>query len=306
MTGFAESLSRYFDGSWKQRTPANQLRNYGPLQPQIVPKRSSTAGATSLTKRKASGTLINNATYDPEAKRYIGSFGIEGWATRSGTNLIGYGQQVNIERQKMQSKPQGAKRAVIKQRRTADIVVRFTNMRGQEIGRLSQNVAAFVSTLIDQKIAYFEGTCVYAPDVIRTNDTIFIQLRCYLLRSAFDRPLPSIDDDNRISDLFAPKETEHERDMRLRQVGLVKLFKEVNLEPTEGGGARERHEREALLKVAEDDEKKEAQSGSSQAKKEDGEDGEEEEDGVTLEQDQLDALYSGCCPFSIIKSSLLT
>lgn len=230
------------------------------------------------------------------SSRYIGAFGVGGWATRSGYNLISHNETVSIERQKILSQLQGAKKAFVKNRKTQDIVVRFTNSKGQEVGRLPQDIAAFVSTLIDQRIARFEGVCVYAPERIRTNDTVFIQLRCYLLRTAFERKLPPVDD-NRVTDIFAAKETENEKAIRLRQVALVKLFAEVGLEPCKSTAVAEGHKKEGLLQAAEQAEKKAekkevgSQGTGSSTPATEG----EEEDGKELEQDQLDALYSGFC-----------
>ena len=122
-------------------------------------------------------------------KRYIGAFGVAGWATRSGSGLIKHAETVGIERAKLQ--PPAAKlgrggksRAVMNKRQ--DIVVRFTNEKGEEVGRLENDSAAWISTLVDQKICSFEGSCVFAPDKLRTNETVYLQLRCYLLKSAFE------------------------------------------------------------------------------------------------------------------------
>lgn len=248
-------------------------------------------------------------------RRYIGAFGVAGWATRSGTNLIAHSEVVKIERQRQVLQVTAARKIAVKkkgkkgsdesaesvssgrtppvrQRKTQDIVVRFTNSRGEEVGRLPQDTAAFVSTLIDQRICSFEGVCVYAPDRIRTNDTINLQLRCFLLRRAFEhrdiRPL----DTNRISDIFAPKETEDEKALRLRQVALVKLFEEITLEPSATNATTTKHKRAGILQAAEmaeqyEDSKPDVpSSGESKDASE-----AEKEDGKELEQDQLDQLY---------------
>ena len=222
------------------------------------------------------------------AKRYIGSFGVGGWATRSGTRLLLHGQSVNIERQKITSKPQGSKKATIARRKTQDIVVRFTNSKGQEVGRLPQDTAEFVSTLIDQRICVFEGICVFAPEYIKTNDTIYLQLSCFMLREAFAKKLAPIDDNRRV-EFFGPKETENEKAIRLRQVGLVKLFSEIKLEPVRSNGITQQHKRSGILQAAEL-----AENGDKppDPKGTPSESQDEAEEGKELEQDQLDALYS--------------
>lgn len=240
----------------------------------------------------------------PEA-RYVGAFGVEGWATRSGSNLLKHGDVVKIERQKIQPpKPPrvttklgmtvAPQRPSLAASRRVDVLVRFTNSDGTEVGRLAKDTANWVSTLLDQKLCRLEGTCVYAPERLRTNDTIFIQLRCYLLASAFETQVFQLSDSNRTMGFFEKEESSEEKDLRLRQVALVRLLQEVNLEPTRSNSASSREQRQELLKAAErDDKPKEkgpppptSKDPSSSPPSEDA-----DEDGEELEQDQLDALY---------------
>ncbi|KAL7267917.1 DNA helicase rad5 [Rhizina undulata] len=307
------NFARYFDGSWK-------------IAPGFLQRPNSLIADNSRKRKEPSSSSdsgkplherIQNVVLDsmPE-KRYIGAFGVGGWATRSGTNLISHSAAVKIERQRLQpvvSTKSTAKRTkgkkgsgaietaapigpAIKQRKSQDLVVRFTNSRGQEVGRLPQDAAAFVSTLIDQRICYFEGICVYAPDQIRTNDTIYLQLRCFLLRDSFENRDLQPKDSNRAADIFAVKETEDEKALRLRQIALVKLFEEINLSPHKSNATTEKHKRTGILQAAEMaehfDEKKPSSSASTDSKDTPTlSAGEEPEEGRELEQDQLDALY---------------
>lgn len=232
-------------------------------------------------------------------KRYIGAFGVAGWATRSGSGLIKHAETVGIERAKLQ--PPAAKlgrggksRAVMNKRQ--DIVVRFTNEKGEEVGRLENDSAAWISTLIDQKICLFEGSCVFAPEKLRTNETVYLQLRCYLLKSAFEAAnFVKPQDNNRQTGLFEAKESQDERNLRLRQVAMVKLFDEVNLHPSRVNSTTEKHKRQGLLQAAELAEQYERKSGSKTPNTQEAEGSsppsDEAEDGQELEQDQLDTLY---------------
>jgi DNA repair protein RAD5 len=224
-------------------------------------------------------------------KKYIGAFGVGAWATRSGNNLIFSGEMVRIERHKNISKLHGIKKASTTRRKTQDIVVRFHSCRGQEIGRLPQETAEFVSTLMDQSICAFEGFCVFAPEggKIKTNDTIFLQLRCYLRREAFHKshlslvPEESLSKPNRFS---AARETEEEKDMRLRQLSLVKLLAEINLEPVNGSSnVSQKQKRTVIIQSIEEG------SGLTMSKSNSQDDDKQEDEGNDLEQDQLDALY---------------
>ncbi|KAL8712097.1 MAG: hypothetical protein Q9220_003531 [cf. Caloplaca sp. 1 TL-2023] len=297
------AINIYLDGSWKADIAARPssssvmvaftskaedkgiLRPKPPETPQQTPPRS----------RQQMDTM-------PEY-RYVGAFGVGGWATKSGAFSIKHGEMANIERTRI--KPpvkvgrggkviQSAKNIAAKHRN--DTIVRFTNVKGEEIGRLPKEVAEWVSPLIDQKICRFEGTCVFAPDRIRVNDTVYLQLRCSLLRQAFEASGFVKPQDNRTTGIFEEKETSEEKDLRMRQVALVKLFDEINLHPTTINDTTAKHKRQGILQAAEIAEQydKEAEN-KHQKTTQDGNGSpaaeEEAEDGRELEQDQLDTLY---------------
>lgn len=230
-------------------------------------------------------------------KRYIGAFGVTAWATRSGTGLIKHDEVVGIERARpvpQASKLGKAAKPRVVMNKKQDVVVRFTNARGEEVGRLENECAAWMSTLIDQKICKFEGSCVWVPDRLRTNDTVYLQLRCYLLKDAFEaanfvKPL----DDNRQTGRFEARETQDERALRLRQVALVKLFDEIGLHPSRVNVTTEKHKRKGLLQAVDAAEQYEQLSTQSPkgTKPQDADNSDEAEEGQELEQDQLDSLY---------------
>lgn len=233
-------------------------------------------------------------------KRYVGAFGVTAWATKSGSGLISYGEKVGIERTKPSAPTakvgRGGKVVRTVNNKRQDVVVRFTNSKGEEVGRLENETAAWISTLLDQKICVFEGSCVFAPDRIRTNDTIYLQLRCFLRKVAFEagnaiRP----QDSNRETGIFEARESNDERNLRLRQIAMVRLFEEINLQPTRVNAQAEKNKRQGLLRAAEDAEEHEQQATNQVARSPASEGSsppsDEAEDGEELEQDQLDALY---------------
>jgi DNA repair protein RAD5 len=293
------AVNMYFDGSWKK------------IPVPAVGARTMTINAFVRSDSRADNKVTKTECFPKTSRkeempeyRYVGAFGVGAWATRSGTNLIKHGEHVRIERQKIQppKAPVGKGRGKLEQTplktnsaaaKRVDVVVRFTNSRGDEVGRLPREHANWVSTLMDQKVCRFEGTCVYAPERIRTNDTIFLQLRCSLLKTAFDSEgfkLP----DNRTTGIFEEKETLEEKQLRLRQVALVKLFEEINLLPSRTSETTAKHKREGLLQAAEVAEQYENQKSIKGEPVENGGSSppsEEVEDGKELEQDQLDTLY---------------
>ncbi len=305
------AINMYLDGSWRSISDSMSLSHttvsaFGSMpsnqgqDASIEPINSRRGIAAERTPPVHSLPLLSTM---PES-RYVGAFGVGAWATRSGTNLLRHGESVKVERTKItppMKMGRGGKATQIPRNNAArmrtDIIVRFTNARSEEVGRLPKETAAWVSTLLDQKVCRFEGSCVFVPDRVRVNDTIYLQLRCFLLRKAFEagsfiKPL----DNNRTTGIFEEKETSEEKDLRLRQVALVKLFDEINLHPTSINETTARHKRQGLLQAAEVAEQYDKDRESNKQKATD--DGnsppaaaDEAEDGKELEQDQLDTLY---------------
>ncbi|KAK5117769.1 DNA repair protein rad5 [Meristemomyces frigidus] len=300
-TNLEQAVNAYFDGSWKTPSP----------QKPKAPVQSGFKLPRGLIKERNNGTPQTNGTSSkapspPPAldsmpsKRYIGALGVAGWTTRSGNNLLKPGDVVKIERTKQQApqKPGRGGKIRTPMRKTQDVIVRFTNAKGEEIGRLEKDNANWISTLMDQKVCSFEGYCIFAPERIRTNDTVYLQLRCFLLKEAFQasnfiKPL----ENNRETGIFEAKESTDERDLRLRQIALVKLFSEINLHPSKVNETTARHKREGILQAAEVAEQYEQVDATQKAKKSgtppegSSPPSEENEDGEELEQDQLDTLY---------------
>ncbi|KAI1169991.1 DNA repair protein rad-5 [Nemania sp. FL0916] len=271
------AVNMYFDGTWK-------LHQKRPLSTVLSTMRRPSSPSPAPSDIVKPSTPVRLPPNGPQI-RYIGAFGVEGWATKSGTNLVKHGDVVKIERQKPQQTPLKMRLAASGK---SDVIVRFTDSKGTEIGRLAKDAAHWISSLIDQGVCKFEGTCVYAPERLRTNDTLFLQLRCYLKMGIFQRGLGL--PDNRSTGLFEEKESAEERDLRLRQVGVVRLFQELNLVPTKGNMGSANSARQRLLDAAEQAEKKSKISQSSSRDNPDSQ-SEDAEEGEELEQDQLDALY---------------
>lgn len=303
------AVNMYFDGTWKNyqahKKHSHPLMNLASRH-QLASSASASSPVLTDSPPKIESHAHTRSTQDQPDARYIGAFGAEGWATRSGTNLVKHGDVVKIERQKTQQTPLRMRLAAAGK---SDVIVRFTDSKGTEIGRLAKDAANWVSSLIDQNVCKFEGTCVYAPERLRTNDTIFLQLRCFLKMSIFQASVIGLLDNNRSTGFLEEKESAEERNLRLRQVGIVRLFQELNLAPTKSNAASAHSARQGLLEAAELAEKKSKlpQSSSryvftrtvtidSQLTSLDdrdvlGSQSDDAEEGEELEQGQLDALY---------------
>ena len=293
------AINMYLDGSWKGIIADSRASSH--VQPQGVDRwlskpRQGAEEARSEPPKTSPESQNMPLLRSMPRDRYIGAFGVAAWSTKSGVNLIKHGDIIKIERTKIAPRTKigrgGKPVQVVGRNQKADVITRFTNARGDEIGRLPEETAKWVSTLLDQKVCRFEGTCVYAPDRLRVNDTIYLQLRSYMLRTAFEASgFANLKDDNRATGIFEEKESVEEKDLRLRQVALVTLFDEINLHPTTINDTTAKHKKQGILRAAEmaeqydkDKSGKPKPSGASTPPS-------EEEDGEELEEDQLDDLY---------------
>ncbi|KAK3708324.1 DNA helicase rad5 [Vermiconidia calcicola] len=300
-----QAINAYFDGSWKLSPSTEQRQPTQDGATSAPSPRQPTQVRKAVSPKPASSPPPKPPGLDSMPRmRYIGALGVAGWATKSGTGLVKPEDIVKIERTKtpvVQKTGRGGK-AKQSGRKNPDVVVRFTDSRGSELGRLEQEAATWISALLDQKVCEFEGHCIYAPERLRTNDTVYLQLRCYLLKQAFEASnYIKPQENNRQTGIFEAKETQDERDLRIRQIGLVKLFSEINLQPSTVNETTAKHKREGILQAAEVAEQYEdaaaKRPSSSSGKSTPAENGgssppsEENEEGEELEQDQLDTLY---------------
>ncbi|KAL5343104.1 DNA repair protein rad5 [Aspergillus crustosus] len=287
-----KAINVYFDGSWKTagRSSSSTGTNQSTLTPRDLTRRtvskSETPHAPTPEMKPASPVdQVMPPSKSQPPRRYIGAFGVGAWATTSGLGLVKHGDYVNIERARSQPLSTRGRNGKLRVNQKGDVLTRFTNSAGQEIGRLPRETAEWVSTLLDQKICELRGVCVFAPDRLRVNDTIYLQLRCYLRIEAFQpKILSQSADDNRATTIFEDQESNEEKQLRLRQVALVQLFDEIGLHSTTQDDATKKQKKEGLLRAAEmadQEAKKDKKSGNDS----------EEEEPAELEEDQLDALY---------------
>lgn len=291
------AINAYFDGSWKAK---QVMPSVGSKQQKSLDMETEGGSSVKKTLPKTARPARNASLESMPNQRYIGALGVAGWTTRSGTGVLRPGDSVKIQRERQKApQPSGrGGRGRQPMRKTQDVIVRFTSDDGTEIGRLEKESALWIGALIDQKVCHFEGNCIFAPEKIRINETVYLQLRCFLLRPIFEAgTLLKPSDNNRQTGLFEAKETAEERDLRLRQIALVKLFQEINLQPSTINETTAKHKREGILQAAEMAEKYDHQDEEKRKSSQDAANGgssppsEENEEGEELEQDQLDALY---------------
>ena len=292
------AVNIYLDGSWdppQSPNPSNNRPAFPARTKRLVVQPDTPLCGTSPLLDPPTRNQSRRLSSIPDT-RYLGAFGVTAWATRSGTNLISYDEKISVERTKPVAAQAKLGRGRSVNNKREDVVVRIRNARGEEVGRLEKETSAWISTLLDQNVFVFEGRVVYAPDTLRINDNVYIQLRCLAKKFAFEAGnFIKPQDTNRQINLFESHESEDERKLRLRQVALVKLFDEINIQPTQVNAQTEKHRRQGLLQAAEVAEQYEQQKGSPRTSSvENGGSSplsDENEEGEELEQDQLDSLY---------------
>ena len=138
------AVNMYFDGSWRKSilSTASSRNNSNSHTLTIDDFARATPGgdARQSPPSRVKSPKIQLRDSMP-AYRYVGAFGVDGWATRSGTTLIKYGETVCVERQKIQPSKAPVKGkgrpATVQQvpkansaaSKRVDVIVRFTNGR---------------------------------------------------------------------------------------------------------------------------------------------------------------------------------
>ncbi|SGY79936.1 BQ5605_C008g05254 [Microbotryum silenes-dioicae] len=186
---------------------------------------------------------------------YFGELMVSGYAlfSSSSFNKLAQGDTVSIQRDKLKPISE-RKKGKVKE----DTVVRwvhparplpleqnsliplslhrFSNSKGVEIGRISENDATWMSKLLDLDIIAFEGVATMVDRKFKSGDTIYLTLTPYILRSAFTAPSQTINpvtSDLKGGQTFHQdlKETTTERSLRQRKLALNKLFDKIDLQP---------------------------------------------------------------------------
>lgn len=233
---FEHAVNKFFDGSFANsqdtKQPSKSPSASSPqtlfideqeqaVSPQQEPvaTESSTTPETNQTVTDSSEPPNKNASFGD--KKTIGSFQAEIWCTRSGKNMVKFGDQLDIRRIASPSSKE-------------DQVVRLYTPTGRDFARMRENDAKFMAVLIDTNVCEFTATCIYADAVLRLGDAVIVQIDAYLLRTAFDKEVldpqsATVASQPKQAIIDESKETGSERIMRLRQLGLVQLFSRLSL-----------------------------------------------------------------------------
>ncbi|KAG1836584.1 SNF2 family N-terminal domain-containing protein [Suillus subalutaceus] len=264
-----------------------------------VPRASSISRPPVKKRRLSPPSKIQartgQASFDHPA--YLGSFLVgNAWSTVRGKGYIKPGDTIGIERDdpddfksgllvsgkgKKKALPDNGKKkqltlgAMLKSQppkttKKADTVVRLTNDRGFEFGRLPQHVSSWVSRLLDFGIIDFKGsTVVDCPATLHSGADLIVSLSVYVRASAFKPPSTSAEGSP--NTMFNQgQETHDEQTLRERKSALLSLF-EANLTQHAGGAKKKK------IEIVGDGEEVEV------------------EEGEELSDNELDVIYKKRC-----------
>lgn len=278
------AINLWFDGSWN-KSPVLQAQSMTNISKPDSDPQPSAGHAPRLARTQTSNTSIRR---EPKVesvwkRKYLGSFGAQGYMTSS-THLK-VEQPLKITRQtpsqfisktKTSTKP-GRNFPSADPRLKTNYLTRFCLPNGTEIGRLEQQTAMMLSTLIDLDICSFEATVIFAPERIRVGSNIDLMISCYIKRSAFQlTSTPSLNDPV-VNDAT---ETAEERMLKFRRFSLVKLFRSIGMQACAGPDSL--RDVAQMVESAVDEKPVDKASGSDV----------DDEEGEELQADQLDSLYS--------------
>ncbi|KAI0068064.1 hypothetical protein BV25DRAFT_1793364 [Artomyces pyxidatus] len=260
---------------------------------------------------------------------YLGSFIVgNAWSTVKGKGYVKPGDEILVERddldqdQPSSSRPKGRTAASGKSvsnngkfkqlsvatmlkaqpkkdtKKKAHTVVRLTSKGGFEFGRLPQDVATWVSRLLELGIVDFRGSSVIeCPAALHSGANIIVSLSIYIKASAF-KTLNTAS--NPPKAMFNEgHETSDEQVLRERKSSLLHLFDVLGLKPVDGSDMSKIRQRADGL-LGDDDLMQLTQRPSTSGKLSksvrteivgDGEEVEVEADGEDLSNNELDMIY---------------
>ncbi|TFK56768.1 hypothetical protein OE88DRAFT_1650222, partial [Heliocybe sulcata] len=278
--------------------------------------------------------LSNEAPLPPAAAfeaAYLGSFLVgNAWSTVRGKGYVKPGDEICLERDvqdepdtkpsKGSAKPNGKGKApetkgkqkqlsiatLLKaqplkaKKKSNGSVVRLTNKGGFEFGRLPQDVASWVSTLLDLGIVNFRGsTMIDCPANLHSGADLIISLSVYMRASAFQAPSISSREPVKAM-LNEGQEYQDEQSLRERKTALLRLFDAIGLRPRRGNAGRSTGKHvEASLSDSDLKQASQRPGGNARPSKPkrveivgDGEEIEVEGDEEELSEDQLNVIYN--------------
>ncbi|PWN49493.1 hypothetical protein IE53DRAFT_380504 [Violaceomyces palustris] len=257
----------------RKRASPQPVRNGAALGPSNANKRarldtsqeppSSRSESPHPRTDRAESRSESPPNHDRFERRFLGTFVLSAWSMSKGTGYIKIGDSVKIVRKKQSQKqrtfitvqpsksglpPKRAKQTTLSFGSTAqgsstkartkekeDYIVRFSNLRGFEVGRMPLEVAVWMSKLMDYDLAEFEGSVVDCPDSLTVGCDVILQVKAYVRYEAFFTSYAGSLQDNASgfeSFRMETAETISEKNLRERKVSMLRLFRACDLKPS--------------------------------------------------------------------------
>ncbi|GAC99576.1 DNA repair protein rad5 [Pseudozyma hubeiensis SY62] len=226
----------------------------------------SAIAATKIQPIRRSPTPDPRLRHDAFERRYLGTFVLSAWSLSKGSSYVKPGDGVRIFRPRKKQPAADTTKStskltnggVKKGKQTTlnfggaaggsgsffgskqkskdkeDFIVRFSNMRGFEVGRLPLEVATWMSKLIDTGIAEFEGVVVDCPPSLTVGCDIILQVKAYIKFDAFFLSLMGGREFEEQNDGLRPEtaESDLEKVLRERKISLLRMFRVCDLKPS--------------------------------------------------------------------------
>ncbi|KAM0788905.1 hypothetical protein ACM66B_002987 [Microbotryomycetes sp. NB124-2] len=224
-------------GNNAQTSHSTRARSRDALTPLVLSDSDDSDGdgkhKRPATKRARQQRPVTNWT-----TRHLGDIVIQGYALYSYGAFckLQVGEAISIQRSTPKPLAPGQKRS-----KQDDHIVRFRNSKQQEVGRIAEVDASWISKLLDLGMISFTGHCVDCPPNFRSADTITLALTIHVHRSAFtdaNANQTQVGSSTEQQSFFeAQKETSEEKSMRERKLALNKMFDKLSLKPVAQAGA---------------------------------------------------------------------
>ena len=215
-----------------------------------------------VSKSPASKQNISKTEAEPLPGLYLGEVVIDNaYSLVSGKDVIKPGEKIWLHRDKYTMDPMRMKsvpstkpkdgKSNLKQltltgmtkkpatstkaeKKKADHIVYIINSSKRQIGRVPVDFGAWVSVLLDADMAWFTGTVIDAPSILRTGNTILVSLRVYITPTAFTKPTFTNSVGGTPTIFNEGAESTDEVILREKKTSLLRLFSVLSLPPRQG------------------------------------------------------------------------
>jgi DNA repair protein RAD5 len=197
--------------------------------------------AWSLTKGKgyctpgSSVVIERPKTKEEKEAERLAKSAEKGKGKSSGTTVIKNGKVIRQSTLSLGSKPKPTaattKLTATSANNPQDTIIRFSNTRGFEIGRLPTALARHLAPLLASNLIHLSGTIIDCPVPLTIGCDITLEVSVYLRREAFITQEAREDLESEKATWGKEGETTIQRELRMRKDSLAKLFERVGLKP---------------------------------------------------------------------------